>query len=206
MSLTISLTPEQVEQRLTKLGIPCRFTSEERNRYNTIPVVNRDGHLRFPTPADNTALTLRNIKSIVGTDPSRQPCFFDHPWYLDEQFMAVSCPSGWHNIGMDVIPGSINQPFNYADRLSMEHAELPTAIEVVLMLFLHYVGSGEQLMLRKHTWCLDVASLGRHVTVGAFGRNGVFISSHPPGFASRGLGICPIVRDTNDDWLKNPQS
>jgi hypothetical protein len=64
------------------------------------------------------------------------------------------------------------------------------AIEVVLMLFLHYEATKEQLLLRKHTWCADRASLGRQVTVGAFGRNGVFISGHPAGFASRGLGIC----------------
>jgi hypothetical protein len=61
------------------------------------------------------------------------------------------------------------------------------------MLFLHYVGTGEQLLQKKHTWCSDEASLGRSVTVGAFGRNGLFISGHPPEFASRGLGICGKV-------------
>ena len=35
--------------------------------------------------------------------------------------------------------------------------------------------------------------LGRHVTVGAFGRNGVFLSGHPSNFASQGLGVCPKV-------------
>ncbi len=35
-----------------------------------------------------------------------------------------------------------------------------------------------------------MASLGRHVTVGAFGRNGVFLSGHPSNFASQGLGVC----------------
>jgi hypothetical protein len=68
--------------------------------------------------------------------------------------------------------------------------ELPRAIEVVLMLFLHYAGTGEQLLLKKHTWTSDEASLNRYVTVGAFGRNGVFISGHPADFSSRGLGIC----------------
>jgi hypothetical protein len=59
------------------------------------------------------------------------------------------------------------------------------------MLFLHYLGTGEQLLNRKHTWCRDSASLGRRVTVGAFGRNGVFISAHPPTYTSHGLGVCP---------------
>ena len=70
---------------------------------------------------------------------------------------------------------------------------LPWAIEVVLMVFLHFVGTGEQLLQKKHTWCRDEPSLSRFVTVGAFGRNGLFISSHPGDYASRGLGICAKV-------------
>jgi hypothetical protein len=58
------------------------------------------------------------------------------------------------------------------------------------MLFLHYVRTGEQLLQKKHTWCKDHASMNRFVTVGAFGRNGLFVSGHPAEFASRGLGIC----------------
>jgi hypothetical protein len=61
------------------------------------------------------------------------------------------------------------------------------------MLFLHYAGTGEQLLFKKHSWCSDLASMGRRVTVGAFGRNGLFISGHPQNFASRGLGICAKV-------------
>jgi len=74
---------------------------------------------------------------------------------------------------MDVVPESVSQPIDYVRRLSSAGLELPSAIEVVLMLFLHYAGTKEQLLLRKHTWCSDHASLGRHVTVGAFGRNGI---------------------------------
>ena len=68
--------------------------------------------------------------------------------------------------------------------------QLPSAIEIVLMVFLHYVGTREQLLQKKHTWCKDQASLDRFVTVGAFGRNGLFLSAHPGDYASRGLGIC----------------
>jgi hypothetical protein len=144
----------------------------------------------FPTPADNSALSLSNLKAIVGTNPSRQPAFFDHPWYGNEPFMASLCTPGWHFLLMDVHPGSISQPIDYVRRLKSEGMELPSAVEVALMLFLHYEGTKEQLLLRKHTWCSDSASLGRNVTVGAFGRNGLFVSGHPMGFASRGLGIC----------------
>jgi hypothetical protein len=196
MSLTISLTVEQVEQRFLGLGIPSRFTPDERQEYSTTPVVAHESALfGFPTPSDNSALTLSSLKAIVGTDPAHQPAFFDHPWYADETFMARPCPPGWHFLMMDVHPESISQPIDYVRRLKSEGMELPSAIEIVLMLFLHYEGTKEQLLLRKHTWCSDGASLGRHVTVGAFGRNGLFLSGHPMGFASRGLGICGKIRN-----------
>jgi hypothetical protein len=75
----------------------------------------------------------------------------------------------------------------------MRGLELPTAVEITLMLFLHYAETGEQLLHKKHTWCKDQASMNRWVTVGAFGRNGLFVSGHPPEFASRGLGICAKI-------------
>jgi len=191
MSLTISLTAEQVEHLLLRLGIPCRFTPEERLHFSTTPVVSAEGPLFvFPTPADNSGLTLSNLRAIVGTDPAHQPAFFDHPWYESEAFMTTVCPPGWHFLLMEVLPESVNQTLDYVRRLKPEGMGLPLAIEIVLMLFLHFEGTKEQLLFRKHTWCSDLASLGRHVTVGAFGRNGLFLSGHPMGFASRGLGIC----------------
>jgi hypothetical protein len=191
MSLTISLTPDQVEQRFRKLGIPCRFTMDERLKFSTTPVVaNEKKVFGFPTPTEHSTLTLSNLKAILGTDPRHQPAFFDHPWYTNEPFMENPCTPGWHFLLMDVHPESISQTIDYERRLKSEGMELPSAIEVVLMLFLHYEATNEQLLLRKHTWCSDTASLGRHVTVGAFGRNGLFLSGHPKGFASRGLGIC----------------
>jgi len=41
------------------------------------------------------------------------------------------------------------------------------AAEVALMLFLHYAGTRQQLLQKKHTWCSDRASMNRCVTVGA---------------------------------------
>jgi len=195
MSLTISLTPAQVEQRLASLGIPGQFTEAERVSFETTPVVSSAERIfGFPTPVDNSALTLTKIKSKVGADPKHQPSFFEHPWYENESFMATPCPPGWHFLTMEPIPGSILQPLDYLRSLGTSDIELPLAVEVVLMLFLHYVESREQLLLKKHTWCSDTASLDRHVTIGAFGRNGVFVSGHPSNFASQGLGICGRIR------------
>jgi hypothetical protein len=195
MSLTISLTPDQVEQRLATLGIPCHFTDAERVALGTTPVVSRAERVfGFATPAEHSVLTLSNIKNKVGVDPRRQPSFFEHPWYENESFMFTPCPPGWHFLTMEPISGSVLQPIDYVRSLEGSKVELPLAVEVVLMLFLHYVESREQLLLKKHTWCADTASLDRHVTVGAFGRNGVFVSGHPSSFSSQGLGICGRIR------------
>jgi len=199
MSLTISLTADQVVQRLEGLGLHCRFSETERQSYATIPVVETDlSVFGFPTPAENTNLTLRKIREAVGIDPRHQPAVFDHPWYQSEAFMDAPCPPGWHVLAMEPIPGSILQPGTYLRSLETRKSmlELPRATEVVLMLFLHFAASAEQLLFKKHTWCSDLASFDRQVTVGAFGRNGVFLSSHPTGFASKGLGICarlPVI-------------
>jgi hypothetical protein len=196
MSHLICLSTDEVEVRLRALGLDVKFTPEEKVAYQTTPVVISDFRVfGFPLPALRDPVTLLKLHQICGVDPSKQPAFFDHPWYYDEAFMRTGCHAGWHFIAMDVLPDSIDQPRNYID--SHFALELPSAIEITLMLFLHFVGTGEQLLHKKHTWSSDEASLGRSVTVGAFGRNGVFISAHPPVFSSRGLGVCGKIRPRN---------
>jgi hypothetical protein len=188
----ISLSPDEVEQRFALLGIPNRFMLQEK-RTLTTDIVDIPGVIAFPTPSDASGLNILNLRRILGTDPSKQPSFFDHPWYLEEPFGQEDCSPGWHLLHSSVLPDSVSQPIHYASSLRSRGLELPSAIEVTLLLFLHYVGTGEQLLQKKHTWCKDQASMNRSVTVGAFGRNGLFISGHPPEFASRGLGICARI-------------
>ena len=186
----ISLSPDEVERRFALLGIPNRFMPQEKASLTTNIVDIPGDVIAFPTPSDASGLNILNLRRILGTDPSKQPSFFDHPWYLEEPFGREDCLPGWHLLHSSVLPDSISQPIHYASSLRSRGLELPSAIEVALMLFLHYAGTGEQLLQKKHTWCSDQASMNRSVTVGAFGRNGLFISGHPPEFASRGLGIC----------------
>jgi hypothetical protein len=182
----ICLSPDEVERRFAILRIPNRFTHQEKLALSTTSLGEQAGNaFVFPTPTASTGLNILNLREIIGTNPAQQPSFFDHPWYLEEPFGYTDCEPGWHGIRMEVLPDSISKPINYSSSL-----KLPSAIEVVLMLFLHYVDTREQLLLKKHTWTRDEASLGRFVTVGAFGRNGVFISAHPADYTSRGLGIC----------------
>ena len=198
----ISLPPDEVERRFALLGLPNRFTAEEKERLATTVIVSPEVEcMAFPTPAANDGLNLLNLRRLLGTDPSSQPSFFDHPWYLDESFARENCESGWHYLYMEVLPNSISKPINYAVSLKTGGLELPSAVEVALMLFLHYAGTREQLLQKKHTWCRDLATMNRHVTVGAFGRNGLFVSGHPAEFASRGLGICAKFIRGPDDGL-----
>jgi hypothetical protein len=191
----ISWTPDEVERRFALLDIPNRFSAKEKHTLTTTDIVAPKGAIiGFATPIDNIGLNILILRQILGTNPSKQPSFFDHPWYLEEVFAEENCDPGWHFLYPDVLPESVSQPINYISSLRSGGLELPAAIEVVLMLFLHYAGTGEQLLQKKHTWCRDHASMNRFVTVGAFGRNGLFVSGHPAEFASRGLGICARVK------------
>jgi hypothetical protein len=190
----ISWSPDEVERRFAVLGIANRFTELEKARLNTTQIVYAGTDvIAFPTPEHSTGLNVLSLRRLLGTDPVRQPAFFDHPWYLEDPFSLLNCAPGWHVIYKSVLPESVSRSIDYADSLRAQGLSLPSAIEVVLMVFLHYAGTGEQLLQKKHTWCSDRASMNRSVTVGAFGRNGLFISGHPPEFASRGLGICAKV-------------
>jgi hypothetical protein len=172
----ISWSPDEVERLFALLGIPNRFTEHEKQVFYTTSIVDSgDDVIAFPTPISAVGLNILNLRQILGTNPAHQPAFFDHPWYLEEAFAKQDCEPGWH--------------------LRKSGLELPSAIEITLMLFLHYVGTGEQLLQKKHSWCRDEASMNRFVTVGAFGRNGLFISGHPAEFASRGLGICGKLKN-----------
>ncbi len=185
------LSPAAVEGSFSKLHLPFTFSEDEQQQLNTTLVIDPGPRiLAFPTPQNNQGLNLLNMRRLVGIDPAIPPSFFDHPWYLEEPFGFSDCEPGWHFIHMDVSLDSIEQPYDYIRSLKAGNLALPSAVEVVLMLFLHYLRTGEHLLLKKHTWCRDQATLGRMVTVGAFGRNGVFVSGHPPTFSSRGLGIC----------------
>jgi hypothetical protein len=194
MSQTISITPEEFERALNNVGVACRFSQEELLTFSTIPIVDLGERvLAYPVPTDNDRLTLSVLKTAFGSNPQRQPSFFDHPWYSNEDFMSKPAQPGWHLLMMDVLPESISQPPDYIRSVAVRGIEMPTAIEITLMLFLFYIRSGEQLLSRKHTWCKDRAGMGEQVTAGAFGRNGLFLSKHPLNYASRGLGICPKV-------------
>jgi hypothetical protein len=191
----ICLSADEVERRFERLGIPNRFSESEKQHLKTTPIVHvEDRMFGFPTPQATLGLNILNLRKILGTDPSKPPSFFDHPWYLEESFSSQDCDPGWHFLCMEVLPDSISRPINYARSLEKRDLELPSAAEVVLMLFLHYSGSGEQLLQKKHTWCREQASHDRFVTVGAFGRSGLFVSAHPGAYASRGLGICAKVK------------
>jgi hypothetical protein len=191
----ISWSPDEIERRFALLGIPNRFSIKEKQELTTTDIVAPAAAIiGFASPMDNLGLNILKLRQIRGTNPAKQPSFFDHPWYLEEAFAQEDCKPGWHFLYSDVLPETVSQPIHYVSSLSSRGLELPSAIEIVLMLFLHYAGTGEQLLQKKHTWCRDHASMNRFVTVGAFGRNGLFISGHPVEFASRGLGICGKIK------------
>src|SRR5262245_32823623 len=119
MSLMISVSCDELLQLFGGVGLTCRFTDQERLALSTTPVVETPQRVfAYPVPADNSALTLSNLKTIFGTNPLRQPSFFEHPWYLEEEFIQTPANPGWHAVLMDVLPESLNQSSNYIHSLT----------------------------------------------------------------------------------------
>src|SRR5215470_17059074 len=114
----ISLTPDEVERRFNSLGIPNRFSEDEKRLLATTPVVRDEPDiLFFPIPNMNVGLNILNLRRLLGTNPSKQPSFFDHPCYLQEPFAEQDCEPGWHLIYTNVLPDSVSRPLNYRCRL-----------------------------------------------------------------------------------------
>ena len=129
----ISLSPDEVERRFAVLGIPSRFTPEEKQALRTTSLGEDKSRIFvFPTPLACADLNVLKLREIVGTNPTKQPTFFDHAWYVEEAFGRLDCEPGWHALQMDVLPDSISKPINYSSSW-----ERPSAMEVILMLFLH---------------------------------------------------------------------
>ena len=80
LSHMISISAAEVERRFGLMGIPNRFMDAEKAEFDTTSIVDMpDDVLVFPTPAANSGLNVLNLRQILGTDPSKQPSFFDHP-------------------------------------------------------------------------------------------------------------------------------
>src|SRR6267378_4261973 len=137
----ISLSPAEVERRFALMGLPHKFSETEKAELDTTPVVGEGAIIAFPTPRANSGLNILNLRRILGTDPAKQPSFFDHPWYLTESFAEEDCEPGWHCLYTSVLPESVSQPVHYMSSLRDRGLRLPAAIEVVLMVFLCFVGT-----------------------------------------------------------------
>ena len=192
--MQLILSPHDADNFFFNNEIPARFTADEIAFLEEHRPVAREGFVSFPTPADSQHLSVLGLRDLLGVIPGSSPyIFFDHPWYLEEAFGNRPCGPGWHTIAGAPLATSFDRPVNYADVLLNEGLYLPHASEIILMLFLGLAIAGERFLLRKHTWTQDLTSNGRFVSVGAFGKKGLFVSSHEVGYQSRGLGICPAV-------------
>lgn len=192
MILPPIIPPSQVARFCKGNGIPAGFSDDELERLAATRPEPRQGFVSFPVPAANRHLSLLGLRAHLGTQPEDSPfVFFDHPWYLDEAFGSDPPLKGWHTIAAAPLEASLDQPVYFADGLVAGGLLLPRASEVALMLFLNLFANGDRLLLRKHTWTRDRTLQRRFVSVGAFGRKGLFVSSHEVGYKSRGLGICP---------------
>ena len=62
----ISWPPDEVERRFALLGIPNRFTTEEKEALETTNIVAGDANIiSFPTPQQNSGLNTHQFKTLT---------------------------------------------------------------------------------------------------------------------------------------------
>ena len=67
----ISWSPDEVERRFSLLGIPNRFTPQEKTNNTTDIVSSEADVIAFPTPDAADGLNILNLRRILGTNPAK---------------------------------------------------------------------------------------------------------------------------------------
>lgn len=110
---------------------------------------------------------------------SRQPRFYRsaNPWFADYEFAKwVTCRFGWYLMLTEIVPGSIEKPYDEQLELLPRNYSTPTAIEEIAKHFLYHLKNKIYLNPDKWARCSDNPWDDNHVNVGGFGEWGLSIN------------------------------
>ncbi len=172
-----------VEDVIKHFGVTLRALSvEQRARLTTIPFSKlvlqecEDTHILFP----GYPLTIIEISDTV---PRGLFLSYADDWYHNQDFAKkkkVACR--WYLIKKNGIPESFGKTFNDGEKLLVENEEIPYACEVIFMVILHKLVTGECLFSNSYVRCHDLTLRGDRLHVGGFSPEGLYFSTlhdHP---------------------------
>jgi len=98
-------------------------------------------------------------------------------WHENEKFAKNKGTIGWHLVRKTPVEGSTDRTWNEQQKLLGQDDETPSARAMILTIIGYYRATGERLFPNVYVRCSCVGSDGDHVYVGAFGSDGVDVSS-----------------------------
>jgi len=134
-------------------------------------------------------LTMMKLYELHPT--TGQPRFYaDDPWYKNENFATkTTLQFRWYLTHLEIIPNSTNK--TYAEQIQMftEEYEVPLAMEETLKNFLYYKKNGIYLNPTKWARCKDLGSVGRRVSLGEFGSDGLGVGFWVDDYRGGSVGL-----------------
>lgn len=124
----------------------------------------RDTHILFP----GYPLNILNLRKRVRT------AFRKQDWYNQEDF-ARKAKVGlrWYLIRKTPVPNTTNKNLADQQKELAGNESVPRACEVIYMIMLHFLATGERLFEGVYVRCSDVSSSGDRVCLGGFDAEGL---------------------------------
>ena len=111
-------------------------------------------------------------------EKQRELCYAkSDPWYgqPSEQFGSRKVKVAWQLVRKDLVPGSTSKTWDEQQALLSGDELVPSASVLAQAIFLHYLETKERLFQGIYARTSDVGSDGRHVYLGGFDEDGLFV-------------------------------
>lgn len=128
-------------------------------------------------------MTLNNLHVRFGTNPKREPCFYNQDWYLKEDFAArETLKPQWYLVSKSVQSGTRGQNPERIKRSIKRGYALPSAVLAAFTFFAYYFHTGGKILWKRDfIWCADTDNAGDRIYVGRY--------QDPKGMSKAGFNI-----------------
>ncbi len=113
-------------------------------------------------------MNIMELRSILGTNPKKEPCFYNQDWYFNEPFAnKIKLENRWYLIKKTV--DEVTRGKNPKEIAQKKNEQLPSAILTAFTFFAYYfLTEGEILWNHDFLWCSDRDSNGDQIYTGRY--------------------------------------
>jgi hypothetical protein len=150
------------------------LTSEQQEAFSIIPFPKetlescKDTHILVA----DIGLSIMDLKKLEKC----KGLFRDQTWYEKYSFAKRTPEPSWRLIRKTSVENSLNKSWEEQQAL-LDHQtdEVPLTRQIIYTIILHFLATGERLFRTSHVRTSDVDSLGDHVSVGEFDKDGLLV-------------------------------